>query len=141
MSPRPDPGKVAVVGSRRYPKLNHVRTFVRSLIQLAPGTVVVSGGALGVDVTAQDTAASMLSTPIVHRPKGRGAMYLFERNILIARDCDVMVAFWDGRSRGTLDVIRRAELNGREAFIVMPEWDEGEVVALARKVGYHARRG
>lgn len=47
---------VAIIGSRNYPNPQHPRTFVQKLASKYPGAVVVSGGASGVDQTAEHTA-------------------------------------------------------------------------------------
>ena len=39
------------------------------------------------------------------------------RNSLIVADCDMVVAFWDGRSRGTLDTITKAVQAGKRVEI------------------------
>jgi hypothetical protein len=74
--------KIAVIGSRNYPHLDRVRRYVEKLEE---GTIVVTGGARGVDKTAG-----------------------FKRNTQIVNDADVVVAFWDGTSRGSLDTITKA---------------------------------
>jgi len=45
--------KVAIVGTRTYPDLEKVREFVRTLPKNA---IIISGGAKGVDQTAEDEA-------------------------------------------------------------------------------------
>ena len=45
--------KIAIVGSRDYQHLDRVRIYVESL---SPDTIIVSGGARGVDKTAEITA-------------------------------------------------------------------------------------
>lgn len=40
------------------------------------------------------------------------------RNSLIVADCDEVIAFWDGVSRGTLDTIRKATKAGKPVRIV-----------------------
>lgn len=108
------PLRVAVVGSRDYPDLGAVRRYVRTL---APGTLVVSGGARGVDRTAEEEArACGLPEPVIHKPEwGRyGSLRApRERNKLIARGCDMMVAFWDGKSTGTQHALECARALGK----------------------------
>jgi len=48
--------KVAIVGSRHYPNLERVRKYVR---KLSPNDTIVSGGAKGVDQTAEDEARKL----------------------------------------------------------------------------------
>ena len=102
--------KVAIVGSRDYPLPRLVREFVAGL---PDGSTVVSGGARGVDGIAEE-AARVRGLPVVVIPAlweehGRRAGVL--RNQDIVDLADVVYAFWDGRSRGTADTIRRARLS------------------------------
>jgi predicted Rossmann-fold nucleotide-binding protein len=95
------PEVVAIVGSRQHPHLSMVREYVRTL---PADTVVVSGGAGGVDVVAVAEARRLGFRVIVHLPDN--AQYGFvdapkHRNKLIAFDCDRMVAFPYGKARGT----------------------------------------
>lgn len=95
------PEHVAIVGSRLHPHLAMVRDYVRTL---PGGTVIVSGGAAGVDIVAAAEARRLGLKVIVHLPDN--AQYGFvdapkQRNKLIAFDCDRMVAFPYGEARGT----------------------------------------
>lgn len=93
--------KVAVVGSRNL--------YVNDLGKYLPENVteIISGGAKGVDTSAREYA-------IVNRIKlteflpeyskyGRGAP--LKRNITIIENADLVLAFWDGTSKGTKYVI------------------------------------
>lgn len=104
--------KLAIVGSRDYAHLDAVESFVNSLEK---GTIVVSGHAPGVDRKAEEAAlARGLGTiifPAEWEKYGRGAGY--KRNKLIVKECDALVAFWDGESKGTLHSIRLAKKAGK----------------------------
>lgn len=109
--------RVAIVGSRDYPYLGLVREFVNSL----PLHVeVVSGGARGVDRTAEFAARarglSVRSIPADWNTHGRAAGFL--RNTEIVAAADEVVAFWDGRSRGTFDTINKARAAGKPVRII-----------------------
>lgn len=111
--------KVAIVGSRGYARLNQVREYVHSLPK---GTVVVSGGALGVDRMAEEAAKERGLDTLIYLPdwdKGKGAGFV--RNSAIVKACDRMVAFWDGKSRGTLDSINKAKKAGKAVLIVQAD--------------------
>lgn len=91
--------RVAIVGSRNYRDLDRVRRYVASLPK---GTIVVSGGARGVDKTAERAAKECGLNVCIFYPdweKGRGAG--LARNKRIVHNCDRLVAFYDGESRGT----------------------------------------
>lgn len=112
--------RIAVVGSRDYPDLDKVVAFVRSLPR---DTVIITGGARGVDRLAELTAIGMHIQVVVHRAdwtkNGRAAGPM--RNAEIVDDCDELVAFWTGTSPGTLDSIRKAACAGKAVRIFGPE--------------------
>lgn len=119
--------RVAIVGSRAFPNRDLVTRFVRAL---PPGTIVVSGGARGVDQWAEDTAVECgLETRIFHADwtsLGRRAGPI--RNAKIVAESDILIAFWDGRSRGTLNTI----LTAREAGLPTKIFDgDGAEVPIA----------
>ena len=101
--------RVAIIGSRDYPDLDAVRAYVRCLPK---GSVVVSGGAKGVDSAAESEAKLCgLPTSIYHaewNKYGKSAGY--RRNILIVENANRVVAFQHNRSRGTqhtIDIARK----------------------------------
>lgn len=97
---------IAIVGSRDFPDLDRVRRFVRSL---KSDVIVVSGGAGGVDTTAELEARALGLAVEVYTPdwahygKAAGAI----RNRKIVERADRIVAFWNG-SPGTLITIQMA---------------------------------
>lgn len=130
---------IAIVGSRDYPLLHLVRGKVHDLHHQDPSFVLVSGGARGVDSEAEGEARLLGHRVLSYRPQGlkRGgyvvdlvtvepwgetivekAVYdgfstyreaAFERNEVIAHVGHEIVAFWTGRSMGTLDTIEHAK--------------------------------
>ena len=112
--------KVAVVGSRDFPDMDVVRTFVSGLEE---GTTVVSGGARGVDTVAERAARARGLHVEVHLPdwwtypRAAGVV----RNQKIVDSVDRVVAFWDGHSRGTADTIKRAKVRGIPVEVVTAE--------------------
>ena len=104
--------RIAVVGSREYPNLEAVRQFVREQERT---TVIISGGARGVDTAAVEEARRLGMPYEVHLPDwqahGRKAGIL--RNHQIVKSADEVVAFWDGQSRGTQSTIQEAKAVGK----------------------------
>lgn len=99
--------RVAIIGSRNFQDLRQVVVYVYD--HLVPGRdVIITGGAQGVDETAAEAGRRHGCAVVVHEPDykryGRGAPLV--RNKLIVSDCDQMIAFWDGKSRGTLHAVR-----------------------------------
>ena len=109
--------KVAIVGSRQYDILDEVKKFVRTLPK---GTIVVSGGARGVDKIAELEAEKCgLETkvfPAYWDEYGKSAGY--KRNVQIVNYADIIVAFWSVGSKGTKHTIDIAREKGKLLFVV-----------------------
>lgn len=110
--------RLAVVGSRTYQNLPHVRRYVMAQ---PPGTIIISGGARGVDREAELAAylAGFEVQIIFPDWKGLGKDAGYLRNLDIVRQADQVVVFWDGFSRGTSHVlgVARASNKLRELFV------------------------
>lgn len=110
--------RVAIVGSRRRTDRAAVEAAVA---ELPEGTVVVSGGAPGVDRWAEGAARARGLRVAIHRPErgpvrsyGEAARRYHDRNQVIVDDCDRVIAFpAEDRTGGTEDAIRRAQKAGK----------------------------
>ncbi|MGI6497546.1 MAG: SLOG family protein [Oscillospiraceae bacterium] len=93
--------RVAVIGSRNL--------MVQNLEQYLPKDVteIVSGGARGVDTSAKEYALShhIKLTEFLPDYDKYGRSAPLKRNITIIENADLVLAFWDGKSRGTKFVI------------------------------------
>jgi predicted Rossmann fold nucleotide-binding protein DprA/Smf involved in DNA uptake len=111
--------RVAIVGSRNYADLESVRAFVKAL---PPHSIVISGGASGVDCAAVEEATVRGMETVVYLPDwqrfGKAAGPIRNRKIVMC--ADVVVAFWDGRSLGTAHTIRIAESLGKTVVTKSP---------------------
>lgn len=106
--------KVAVIGSRGL-KVDNLGEY------LPEGTTeIISGGAKGVDACAREYAIAhnIKLTEFLpeYKKYGRNAPLL--RNISIIERADVVLAFWDGKSRGTKFVIERCYDIGKRIYII-----------------------
>lgn len=101
--------KVAIIGSRSYHCLDQVLEFVNKLKE---GTVVVSGGANGVDKVAEAAAKARGLKTLIFLPDWDkyGNRAGLERNKLIIDAADGVIAFWDEVSRGTVHSMSLARL-------------------------------
>jgi len=115
--------RIAIVGSRDYLNLDAVWRFVDSL---PTNSVVISGGARGVDRVAAKAARRRGLVVVEYLADwnryGRGAG--MRRNYEIVRDCNVLATFWDGFSRGTSHAIDVARQQGKRV-LHSPEKREG----------------
>jgi hypothetical protein len=114
--------KLAIVGSRSIldPKITHqaIKLFIAQSSRQV--TEIVSGGATGVDTHAKDYALTyeIKFTPFypdmsLYPPK----IAPLARNTQIAAYCDEMLAVWDGHSRGTIDVMKKAHTLSKPVYI------------------------
>jgi len=82
-------------------------------------TEVVSGGARGVDSLGEEWAKArgikVSRFPADWKRDGRGAGMI--RNSVMLAEADAVVAVWDGESRGTLDMMRKAKKAGKALFV------------------------
>ena len=93
--------KVAVIGSRGL-TVNDLGKYLP-----ADTTEIISGGAKGIDTCAKEYALShnIKLTEYLPEYKKYGHSAPLKRNITIIENADVVLAFWDGKSRGTKFVI------------------------------------
>lgn len=109
--------KVAIIGSRGITAID--------LSQFVPAdcTLIVSGGAEGVDTLAEQYAdAHGIQTLIIKPDYNRyGRSAPIRRNDIIVDNADMVLAFWDGESRGTKYTIDYAKKTGKPVKILVPK--------------------
>jgi len=95
-------------------------------------TMIVSGGARGVDRIGEMWASRQgLQCRVFEalwNKYGKGAG--FKRNEHMARFSDALIAVWDGKSKGTADMIERAKKHGLKVYVKLV--GEGERVPPIR---------
>lgn len=103
--------KIAVVGSRDFDQQEYLFEELDLFIQNTPEITIISGGAKGADLFAKQYAHQRGFKYEEFKPDwkqfGRGAGLV--RNTMIVEACDVLIAFWDEKSKGTRDSISKAE--------------------------------
>lgn len=99
--------KVAVIGSRTF--IDYDR--LKRILDLYPITTIVSGGAKGADSLGEKYADEKGLQKEIYYPDwdlfGKSAGFL--RNTTIIENCDMVVALWDGESKGTKDSLSKAQ--------------------------------
>jgi hypothetical protein len=120
--------RIGIVGTRHFGYDRNVgKMCVNALIdQLPSDWIVVSGGAPGPDTWAIDGARRRGLAYKEYLPEDGKYSYKqarLERNKLIAEDVDILVAYWDGTSRGTLDTFQRVIARRRPALMVRERED------------------
>lgn len=113
--------KIIIAGSRGFNNYEFLCNVVDAIIvdnYVDDKIVIISGGARGADKLgekyANEKEYELLVFPAEWDKFGKRAGYV--RNEQMALNADVLVAFWDGTSRGTKHMIDLAKKNGLEVF-------------------------
>lgn len=111
-----DPIRVAIVGSRSIDDYSWMEVVLEERFpDVRAVQHVVSGGGAGVDTNGVKWARKRNIKIIELLPdwKKHGKAAGMIRNTDIVKDSDVVLAFWDGKSKGTLDSIKKAKQFGK----------------------------
>ncbi len=114
--------KVIVAGGRDFKDYELLRTKLDQALRnrLNEEIVVVSGKARGADSLgeryAKERGYKISSHPADWDTYGKAAGYI--RNKEMAEEADVLMAFWDGKSRGTMHMINLAKEKGLKTLVV-----------------------
>ena len=112
--------KIAIVGSRDV--------YVDDIGKYIPEntSVIVSGGAKGIDMCTREYASSNGIQLVEFLPDykryGRGAPIV--RNKQIVDYSDRVIAFWNARSRGTKNVIEYCKKIGKDITIIQVQVEQ-----------------
>jgi predicted Rossmann fold nucleotide-binding protein DprA/Smf involved in DNA uptake len=109
--------RVAIVGSRHFADPDRVTDYVKGL---PSGASIITGSASGVDAAAtragrergMNVQVMPASFDEMADPSRSAA-----RNQRLVDACDVLVAFWDGSSKGTRATVERALDAGKEVHV------------------------
>jgi len=113
--------KLLIIGSRsikEYDFGEHIPAGV---------TMIISGGAGGIDTLAEKYADKKRLTKLIMRPRydlyGRAAP--LRRNEQMVELCDAVLAVWDGSSRGTKYTLDYAEKLGKRVILLLSDRKQG----------------
>jgi len=113
--------KLAIIGSRTI-HAERAKEIITQTIEKAKNkiTEIVSGGANGVDSGARNYAIqnNIKITEYLPCYKMHGKRAPLIRNNVIIENSDVMLAIWDGKSKGTAYTIKRAQKLGLKVHII-----------------------
>ncbi len=124
--------KLIVAGSRRITDYNVVKEAIDGLVAQGMAiTTIIEGTARGVDRLAsryaQEHALENIRVPAEWKLYQRGAG--IQRNRRMAEMGDAMLALWDGRSRGTMNMIQIAKSLGLPVTVVnVTSTGDGDII-------------
>ena len=106
--------KIVIAGCRNYNNYEEAKTYIDlciSNIRNGNKIIILSGGASGADKLgeryAKENGFEVELYPADWNNYGKSAGP--RRNKLMAENCDCVICFWDGKSRGTKSMIEYAK--------------------------------
>lgn len=112
---------IAIVGGRDFNDYDLLKNTLNNYIENKSFlSAIVSGGAKGADTLAEKYAEEIGVEMIVFPPNYEkyGRLATLHRNTEIIVASDIVFAFWNGKSRGTLDSITKAKKLEKTLFII-----------------------
>lgn len=105
--------KLAIIGSRGL-NIENLSRYIPDGV-----TEIVSGGARGIDTCARNYALKngIKLTEFLPDYRQYGRVAPLKRNIQIVDYADEVIAFWDGKSTGTVYTIRQARLKNKKVTV------------------------
>lgn len=118
--------KTIIAGMRDYDSPETVERLAAHVHEMYPITEVISGGAKGVDrfgeAWAEKSGIPITPFPADWDKYGKSAGPV--RNAEMASAADALLAVWDGESRGTRDMIRKAYKKDLRIWIYRTDQNE-----------------
>lgn len=115
--------QVIIAGGRYFSNYDLLKERCDFFFQNRRPTAIVCGEARGADSLgkqyAKENSIPVMSFPADWDKYGKRAGYI--RNEEMADNADALIAFWDGQSRGTRNMIEIAKRKGRLVRIVRYE--------------------
>lgn len=109
--------KVAVVGSRTF---TDAQLLEKVLDNFKEPFILISGGAKGVDTLAEAYADKKCYDKLIIKPdyKSFGKLAPVIRNTEIIDRADHVILLWDGKSKGTLDVLNKCKKKAKSFSLI-----------------------
>ena len=113
--------KVVVCGSRNYEKYDEAKTYIEKCIQQTGENkvVILSGGCHGADMLGEKYAKEegYIIKRISPEWNKYGKAAGIVRNKIMAEEADLVICFWNGKSKGTKAMINYTKKLNKPIFI------------------------
>ncbi len=119
--------KIGITGSRDFTDKQSFKNCLDNIINSIgnKNTAIIAGGCAGADTLAKNYAFERGLEYIEYLPKFKTdksiayhPRYYLDRNKEIVNACDLLVAFYDGKSKGTGYTINYAQKTGKKYLII-----------------------
>lgn len=112
--------KLGVVGSRTFNDYNLLKDIINNINSTFKIECIVSGGANGADKLGEKYAIEYNIPTEIYLPdwKKYGKKAGFIRNEDIVKNSDRIIAFWDGKSKGTKNTINLCKKYFKKCYII-----------------------
>lgn len=111
--------RIIIAGSRNFNNYDYLKKICDFIID-EEDVVIISGTARGADKLgeryAKEKGFELRLFPAKWDEYGKRAGYF--RNVEMAKNADMLIAFWDGESKGTKHMIDIAEKEGLASAVV-----------------------
>ena len=109
--------KLLIVGSRNIEEYDLEKDIP------AETTMIITGGANGIDTLAEKYADKKRLSKLILRPKYNryGKFAPLKRNEQMVDICDMALIIWDGSSKGTKYTIDYAYKTGKKLLLITPK--------------------
>ena len=112
--------KFAIIGTRTFTDYQRLKSILDKIKSKYEIESIISGGASGADTMAEIYARENNIPLTVYKADwdkyGKRAGFI--RNKYIIDDCDICIAFWDSKSKGTKHSIDLAKSSNKKVFII-----------------------
>ena len=112
--------KVIIAGSRDFYDYDLLAEECNIILEGKDDIEVVSGRAIGADMLgemyAKDKKYPVKLFPADWNTHGKGAGFI--RNGEMANYANMLIAFWDGESKGTKHMVETAQKKGMEVYVI-----------------------
>lgn len=113
--------KVIIAGSRSFKDYSFLKSKCDKALSEQSDIEIVSGLAIGADKLGKEYALekgyALKECPADWESHGKSAGHI--RNEEMAKYADALICFWDGKSKGTKNMIERAKSHGLKVKIYL----------------------
>ena len=110
---------IAIIGSRDFNNYELLKSSINRILKGKNVKLLISGGAKGTDTLAEKYAIeNNYQIKIIKPDWKKGKWAGLERNTKIVEQSDIVIAFWNGISKGTSNTISKTQELNKQLYII-----------------------